>query len=241
MVQIQEVEMRTAVMTIAAALLACGGSKPGPAARTENYFPMAVGYEWKYSTTEVSYSSVSDGESARVETTANASNTEYRCVGRVPVPDGREAWVLQRHVRYNVKTERTSFAKDTATYTDTIYANLADSLVLLSRKRLLDRPSTELVLPLRFGRTWNVRAGELAPTWAKAVRQEPVNVPAGDYATAWRVEDSTVIAGGKMMPARSVRWYADGVGLVRREKQSTRGGRPCWLVIDELVSAKTGK
>ncbi len=233
--------MRTVAVAIAAALLACGGSRPVPAAQPENYFPMAVGYEWKYSTKEISYSSSSDGESIRAETTANAANTEYRCVGRMPMPDGREAWVLQRRVKYNAKGEGPSSTRDTAMRTDTLLANQVDSLVLLRRKSTLDRPSTELVLPLRPSRTWSVRGGEQAPTWAKAVRQEPVNVPAGSYERAWRVEDSTVIAGGKMGPARSVRWYADGVGLVRRERQTIRGGEPRWLLIEELVSVKTVK
>lgn len=231
--------MRTVAAAIAAALLACGGSKPVRAVQPEDYFPMAVGYEWKYSITEIGFSSAGDGESVRAETTANATSIEYRCVGSMPMPDGREAWVLQRHVKNNAKGEDSASARDTMTRTDTLLANRIDSLVLLRRKSTLDRPSTELVLPLRPGRTWSVRAGEQAPTWARAVRQESVSVPAGNFERAWRVEDSTVIAGGKRTPIRAVRWYADGVGLVRREKQTSPGGKPRRLVVEELISAKT--
>jgi len=50
-----------------------------------------------------------------------------------------------------------------------------------------------------------------------------------------------IIAGGKMPPSRIVRWYADDVGLVRTEIRSLRADGTRWRLIDELVSAKTGK
>jgi hypothetical protein len=219
-------------------LLGCGGGpKPGPVAKVENYFPMAAGYEWKYSSTEINYV-----DSVRAETTAGVGNSEFRCIGRKPIPNGREAWALYHHVQYNTKSEQARAAKDTAMwYTDTIFAEQADSLVLYWRTRDFESPNTELVLPLRPGRSWNVLEGKLYSTQATAVRQETVKVPAGEYAGAWRIEDSTTFAGGKTPPSRIVRWYADGVGLVRTEMAARRADGTRWRWIDELVSAKTGK
>jgi hypothetical protein len=217
-------------------LLGCGGQKPVPP-KAENYFPMAAGHEWKYSATEISYL-----DSARAETTAGVSNSELRCIGRKPMPNGREAWALYQHVQYNTKSEQARAAKDTAMWwTDTIFADQPDSLVLYWRSRDFDHPNTELVLPLRPGRSWNVLGGKLYSTQATAVRQEPVKVPAANYVQAWRIEDSTTFADGKTPPARAVRWYAAGVGLVRTEMESRRADGTRWRQIDELVSAKTGK
>jgi len=232
--------VNSAILVVTVTLFAAGG-KQGTAVRSENYFPMDVGHEWKYSTTEISLWSADNRKPARAETPADAYSTEFRCIGRLPMSDGRKAWALRHRVRYNAKTERTWSARDTAVKTDTVYTDRVDSLILYWRRPTSDRLSTELVLPLRPGRMWQKRTGKPDPTWSWALRQEPVKVPAGSYPKAWRIEDSTVIAGGKIMPARSVRWYADGVGLVRAETQLIWGGRPRWLLIDELVSVKMEK
>jgi hypothetical protein len=205
-----------------------------------NYSPMGKGYEWRYVTTEISLWSADNRKPARVETTADAYSTRLRCIGRLPLPDGRKAWALQRRVQYNAKTERTWSAKDTVTKIDTVYTDKVDSMNLYWSSRTSDQPSTEIMLPFRPSRVWRKKQ-TCDPTWSWAVRQESVSVPAGNYPRAWRVEDSTVIAGGKIMPARAQRWYVDGVGLVRTERQLIWGGRPRWLLIDELVFTKIGK
>ena len=202
-------------------LLGCGGGQKPVPPKAENYFPMAAGYQWKYSSTEISYL-----DSVRAETTAGVGSLELRCVGRKPMPNGRETWALHRHV---------------GGVTDTIFAEQADSLVLYWYVRDFDHPDTELVLPLRAGRTWIFRGGKLSSTQATAVRQESVKVPAGEYVQAWRIEDSTTLADGKTLPGRIVRWYAAGVGLVRTESEMRRANGTRWRQIDELVSAKTGR
>jgi len=229
--------VKTAAVVLAFGMLVGGAGRS--AYCLENYSPLGKGYRWKYTTTEISLWSADNRKPARVETTVAAYSTELRCLGRFPLSDGRRTWALQRRVQYSAKTERTYSAKDTATKTDTVYTDKVDSLVLYWRRRTADQPSTELMLPFRPGRVWNKRTWD--PTWSWAVRRESVDVPAGSFPRAWRVEDSTVIAGGKIMPARDVRWYVDGVGLVRTERQLIWGGRPRWLLIDELVSAQTGK
>ena len=232
----QEVNVRTASLMVMIMLLGCGGQKPVPP-KAESYFPMAAGYEWKYSSTEISYL-----DSVRAETTTGVSNSELRCIGRKSLPDGREAWALYHYDQSNSKSEQARARKDTVMwYTDTFFAAQADSLVLYWRTRALDHPNTELVLPLRPGRSWNVRAGKVYSTRATVVGQEPVKVPAGDYAQAWRIEDTTTFADGKTAPSRIVRWYAAGVGLVRMQTEAHRADGTRWLLIDELVSAKTGK
>jgi hypothetical protein len=232
----QEVNVRTASLMAAILLLGCGGQKPVPS-RAENYFPMAVGYEWKYATTDINYL-----DSVRAETTASASSSEFRCVGRAKMPNGREAWALHRYVRFYDKSEQARARGDTVMrISDTIFADQPDSLVLYWPPRDFDHPSTELVLPLKPGRQWNVMAGKRYSMWAKAVRQEPVKVRAGEYAKAWRVEDSTAFADGKTPPAQRVRWYAAGVGQVRTEMESRRADGTRWRQIVELVSAKTGR
>ncbi len=228
--------MKTAAVVLAFGMLVGGTGRS--AYCLENYSPLGKGYEWKYTTTEISLWSAYSRKPDRVETTAAAYTTELRCIGRLPMLDGRKAWALRRRVQYNAKTERTWSARDTAAKTDTLYTDKVDSLILYWRRRTSDQASTELMLPFRSGRVWK-RTWE--PTWSWAVRQESVNVPAGSYPKAWRVEDSTVIACGKIMPARDVRWYVDGVGLVRTERQLIWGGRPRWLLIEELVSTKTGR
>ena len=230
--------MRATILAAAVLLLlACGGGKPAPAAKTDNYFPMANGYDWKYTSTEVSYL-----DSVRAETTADAGSLEYRCVGRKPMPNGREAWALHRHIRYYTKTAQARAAKDTVMWvTDTIFADQADSLVLYWATRNFDRPNVDLALPLRAGRTWDVLAGKNYTSRATAVRQEPVKVPAGEYAQAWRIEILTTPADGKMPPMRAVRWYAAGVGLVRTETEVIRSNGTLLRTVEELVSAKTGK
>jgi len=216
-------------------LLGCGGQKPVPP-KAENYFPMAAGYEWKYSSTEINYV-----DSARAETTAGVGNSELRCIGRKPMPNGREAWALHQYTKLSRSPVQARASRDTAMWwTDTIFADQPDSLVLYWRTRDDKYPRTELVLPLRPGRSWNVLGGKLWSTQATAVRQEPVKVPAGNYAQAWRIEDSTTFASGNP-PVRAVRWYAAGVGLVRMEMESRRADGTRWWQIDELVSAKTGK
>jgi hypothetical protein len=232
----QEVNVRTACLMTAILLLGCGGQKPVPS-RADDFFPMATGYEWKYTTTGINYL-----DSVRAETTANASSSEFRCVGRAKMPNGREAWVLHRHVRYYNKSEQARARGDTVMrITDTVFTDRLDSLVLYWPARDFDHPNTELVLPLRPGRQWSVMADKACTTWARAVRQESVEVPAGEYAQAWRIEDSTAFADGKTPPARSVRWYAAGVGPVRTEMGSRRADGTSWRQIVELVSAKTGR
>ena len=205
-----------------------------------NYSPMGKGYEWRYVTTEISLWSADNRKPTRVETTADAYSTQLRCIGRLPLVGGRRAWALQRRVQYNAKTERTWSAKDTVTKTDTVYTDRVDSMILYWSGRTSDQPSTELMLPFRPSRVWRKKQ-TWDPTWSWAVSQESVSVPTGSYPSAWRVEDSTVIAGGKIMPARAQRWYVDGVGLVRAERQLIWGGRPRWLLIDELEFVKMGK
>jgi hypothetical protein len=218
-------------------LLGCGGGQKPVPPKAENYFPMAAGYEWKYSSTEISYL-----DSVRAETTAGASNFELRCIGRKPMPNGREAWALHQYIRSYNRSEQARAAKDTVGWiTDTIFAEQADSLVLRWYVRDFDHPDTELVLPLRAGRTWNFRGGKLSSTQATAVRQESVKVPAGEYVQAWRIENATTFADGKTPPMRFVRWYAAGVGLVRMESEMRRANGTRWRQIDELVSAKTGR
>jgi hypothetical protein len=221
---------------VAILLLGCGGQKPVPP-KAENYFPMAAGYEWKYSATEISYL-----DSVKAETTVGASNAEFRCIGRKPMPNGREAWALHHYTKLSRSPVQARAAKDTAMWwTDTIFADQPDSLVLYWGSRDFDHPNTRLVLPLRPGRSWNVRGGKLSSTQATAVRQESVKVPAGEYVQAWRIEDSTTLADGKTLPGRTVRWYAAGVGLVRTEMESRRADGTRRRQIIELVSAKTGK
>jgi hypothetical protein len=228
--------VRAALLAVAFLLLACGG-KSAPAAKENNYFPMAAGYEWKYTDTQISYL-----DSVRAETTTDVSDAEFRCIGRQAMPNGREAWTLYHHARYNDKSERARAAKDTVMwYTDTIFAERSESLVLVWRNRNFDHPNLELVLPLHQGRTRDVRAGKVYAMRATAVRQETVKVPAGEYAQAWRIEDSTTYAEGKTPPTRIVRWYAAGVGLVKTEMESRRTDGTLWRLVEELVSAKTGR
>jgi hypothetical protein len=236
--RILEVNVRTASLMVVIMLLGCGGGpKPAPVTKVENYFPMAAGYEWKYSATEISYL-----DSVRAETTAGAENREIRCIGRKPMPNGREAWALHTYILYKRSPTQARAAKDTAMWiTDTTFAGQADSLVLNWGSRNFEHPNTELVLPLREGRSWNVRGGKLYSTQATAVRQESVKVPAGEYVQAWRIEDSTTFTDGKTPPMRFVRWYAAGVGLVRTESEMLRANGTRLRSIDELVSAKTGK
>lgn len=229
--------MRRMLLVAAVALFVCGGCRRRPAPGEGNYFPMAAGYEWKYSTTEINYR-----DSVRAETTAGVGSSEFRCIGRRTLPTGRDAWALHHYVLYIDKSEPARAAKDTAMwYTDTIFAERVDSLVLYWRSGDFERPNTELVLPLRPGRSWTVPGAKAYSSRATAVRQEPVKVPAGEYAQAWRVEDSTSYADGKAAPSRIVRWYAAGAGLVRMEMASRRPDGTRWMVVDELVSAKTGK
>jgi hypothetical protein len=158
----QEVNVRTASLMAAILLLGCGGQKPVPS-RAKNYFPMAAGYEWKYATTDINYL-----DSVRAETTANTSSSEFRCVGRVKMPNGREAWAQHRHVRYYDKSEQARARKDTVMWiTDTIFADRLDSLILYWPVRDFDHPNTELMLPLKPGRYWSVRADKPSTTWAK--------------------------------------------------------------------------
>lgn len=213
--------MRTACLIVLVLLLGCGGGQKPVPPKAENYFPMATGYSWKYSTTEISYL-----DSVRAETTARVGSLELRCIGRKPMPNGREAWALHRNM---------------GSFTDTTFADQTDSLALYWNVRDWDHPNTELVLPLRPGRSWIVLGGKLSSTQATAVRQESVKVPAGEYAQAWRIEDSTVHADGKTSPMRGVRWFAAGVGLVRTETEIIRSNGTRLRTIDELVSAKTGK
>ena len=229
--------MRRLLLVAAVALLVWGGCRRRPAPGEADYFPMAAGYEWRYSTTEVNYR-----DSVRAETTAGVGRSEFRCIGRTKLPTGQDAWAIHHYMLYLDKSESARAAKDTAMwYTDTIFAGRVDSLVLYWRNRDFERPNTELVLPLRPGRSWTVLGGKVYSSRATAVRQEPVKVPAGEYAQAWRIEDSTSYADGKVAPSRVVRWYAAGVGLVRTEMASRRPDGTRWMVVDELVSVKTGK
>ena len=141
------------------------------------------------------------------------------------MPNGREAWALYRNMGF---------------FTDTTFADQTDSLALYWNVRDWDHPNTELVLPLRPGRSWKL-AGRGSQTQATAVRQEPVKVPAGEYAQAWRIEIQTTFADGKTPPMRAVRWYAAGVGLVRTETEVIRSNGTLLRTVEELVSAKTGK
>lgn len=229
--------MRRVLLVAAAALFVCGGCRRRPAPGEGNYFPMAAGYEWRYSTMQINYL-----DSVRAETTEGVGSREYRCIGRRTLPTGQDAWVLHHYVMYVDKSEPARAAKDTAMwYTDTIFAERIDSLVFYWRNHDFERPHTELVLPLRPGRTWTVPGGKVYSSRATAVRQEPVRVPAGEYTRAWRIEDSTSYADGKAAPSRIIRWYAAGVGLLRMEMASRRPDGTRWSVVDELVSVKTGK
>jgi len=229
--------VRTVSLMVVVMLLGCGGGQKPVPPKAENYFPMATGYEWKYSSTEISYL-----DSVRAETTAGASNSEFRCIGRKPMLNGREAWALHTHTKLSRSPVQARASKDTAMWwTDTIFADQPDSLVLYWGSRDFNHPRTELVLPLRPGRSWSVLGGKLSSTQATAVRQESVKVPAGEYLQAWRIEDSTTFADGKTPPMRSVRWYAAGVGLVRTEMEMRRANGTRLRSIDELVSAKTGR
>ena len=227
--------MRAICAVLAAALLAGCGGKPAPVSQPGSPYPLGAGYKWTYSGTEISYV-----DSARAETTAGITTTEITCLGVEKLPSGDSAWALFHEAKYHAKSDKARAAGDTVMwYTDTVYEKQADSLVLYWRMRSVPRPDTELVLPLFAGRSWNMQAGKAWTMRSTTVGQEPVKVPAGEYAQAWRVEDSTRFADGKMRPGRLVRWFAPGIGMVRMQMEMQRTDGTRYVVIDELVSVKT--
>jgi hypothetical protein len=181
-----------------------------------DYSPLAVGDVWNYS----GYGTVTSTTSSTDTTWTMSQRVEI--TGTDTLNSGLS--VLEMVMRLDVEV---SSPDTTWTTIDTTYLHETDTLVMAYASTADTIGIINLRLPLEAGKTWTI--GTVTYTVAD---QENVTVPAKTYKNAWRIE-----ASNSADPTYSAKmWYADGVGMVKRDETSADSSETIHMVM-ELTSA----
>ncbi len=165
----------------------------------EDYYPLAVGNSWSYHG-HVRILTATDDQPDTVQT----MTIQVVATGKDNLNSGEEVIQL-----VNTTSVHMYFPfESTFTVVDTSYERETGGFVLSYESKTDSAPDTTLVLPLTKDKTW--RVNEI--TVAKVLQQEDVNVPAGTYRSAWKIEQ-TVNTGAQTFTQHW--WYANNIGPVK--------------------------
>lgn len=188
--------------------------------KREDYYPLAVGNSWNYR----GWVRVVNGPDVQPDT-VQTSDIRVAATRKTNLSTGEEVFELVNtttlHFRYPIETSYTVI--------DTSYERETGGLVLSYASIADNQPDTILVLPLVKDRTWRVDEY----TISRVLGQEDVDVPAGVYKNAWKIEQVSNVGG---LTSTQHVWYANQVGMAKAHFQESRGGLSYEFNL-ELISA----
>jgi hypothetical protein len=211
---------RSLIMILLWCLCGLASCEPRSGRSARDYFPLAVGTRWTYATV------IEGGENLR---------TLRVSVEREEKLEGQECAVME------------SFAEgSTESLVREYFTKTEDAVLAIKRSYpdgdvVLDPPEVVLKVPLQVGQQWEWKGIARASRTGKQSEAEKQNHEAGGNKTEYqfKVEKrETITAGDRQYDCfkvvlkgtdstgeriESVRWFADGVGMVKEESSLMRG------------------